>query len=107
MPCFRQVQDIGAFSQVRRHSGLSNLVGRVERRVPHYQPWEDRRLPGRQHTATAEFPHPREELVRNLALWEARGPDDYSFEFQRSCSCPPEYHMPVRISASHASRAAG
>ena len=42
-------------------------------------------------------PHPREELVRNLALWEARGSDDYSFEFQRSCMGPPEYHMPVRI----------
>ena len=45
-------------------------------------------------------PHPREELVRNLALWEARGSDDYSFEFQRSCMCPPEYHMPVRITDS-------
>ena len=42
-------------------------------------------------------PHPREELVRNLTLWEARGSDDYSFEFQRSCMCPPEHHMPVRI----------
>ena len=30
-------------------------------------------------------PHPREELVRNLALWEALGSDDYSFELQRSC----------------------
>ena len=43
--------------------------------------------------------HPREELARNTALWEVRGPDDYSFEFQRSCTCPPEYHMPVRITA--------
>ena len=51
------------------------------------------------NTPPPQTPHPREELVRNLALWEARGPADYSFEFQRSCSCPPEYHMPVRITA--------
>ena len=42
-------------------------------------------------------PHPREELVKNLALWEAQGSDDDSFVFQRSLMCPPEYHMPVRI----------
>ncbi len=42
-------------------------------------------------------PHPREELVRNLALWEARGSNDYWFEFQRSGMCPLEYHMPARI----------
>ena len=49
------------------------------------------------NTPPPQTPHPREELARNLALWEARGPDDYLFEFQRSCTCPPEYHMPVRI----------
>ena len=51
-------------------------------------------------TPPTPTPRPREELVRNLALWEARGSDDYSFEFQRSCMCPPEYHMPVRITVS-------
>ena len=49
------------------------------------------------NTPPTPTPHPREELVRNLALWEARDSDDYSFEFQRSCMCPPEYHLPVRI----------
>ena len=44
--------------------------------------------------------HPREELVRNLALWEARGPDDYWFEFQWSSMCPQRYHMPVRIAVT-------
>ena len=37
------------------------------------------------NTPPTPTPHPREESVRNLALWEARGSDDYSFEFQRSC----------------------
>ena len=53
---FQRFKTLGAFRQLRRHSGLSDPVGRVERRVPHDQPWEDRWLPGRQHTATADSP---------------------------------------------------
>lgn len=38
-----------------------------------------------------------EHWSRNLAKWEAAGPTDYDYEYQRTCFCPPELTRAVRL----------
>ena len=37
------------------------------------------------------------ELARNRQRWASARIDDYEFDFQRSCFCPPEATQPVHI----------
>ena len=39
----------------------------------------------------------KNELSAALELWVGSGTDDYSYEFQRSCFCSPDYTSLIRI----------
>jgi len=46
-------------------------------------------------------PDEADELRRNMAVWEARGPAQYEVVVQRSsCECLPEWLLPIRLTVS-------
>ena len=50
------------------------------------------------HTGCTEVVGPeQDELAVARARWAATNADDYSFEFQRTCFCAPDFVRPIRI----------
>ena len=84
-------------AQARAEVGAALQLPRGAYRRPRPARWQSPAPASGGPHAWAPTAHPREELVRNLALWEVRGPDDYWVEFQRSGMCPLKCHMPARI----------